>query len=116
MPAKAMSTLAPFVPPMRACWTAERALPGGDFPDGGLPAYLAQAQRRWPFLPAGQVRRLVHAYGTRLGQLLEGVDGQNAAACAYRPHVHAPGARLQCPNTAPNSQNRFCDAPYQRRS
>jgi glycerol-3-phosphate dehydrogenase len=75
---QAMSTLAPFVPPMTACWTAERALPGGDFPDGGLPAYLAQAQRRWPFLPERQLRRLVHGYGTRLGRLLEGVATREA--------------------------------------
>ena len=74
----ALAKLAAFLPGLPACWTAERPLPGGDFPDGGLPAYLAQAQRRWPFVPERQLRRLVHAYGTRLGRLLDGVATREA--------------------------------------
>jgi glycerol-3-phosphate dehydrogenase len=73
-----MSKLAPFLPGLPAPWTASRPLPGGDFPDGGLPEYLAQAQRRWPFLPPAQLRRLVHAYGTRLARLLDGVTTSQA--------------------------------------
>ncbi|MFI4868381.1 MAG: glycerol-3-phosphate dehydrogenase [Steroidobacterales bacterium] len=69
----AMRKLAPFLPGLSGPWTAHRPLPGGDFPDGGLPAYLAQMQRRWPFLPQPQLHRMVHAYGTRLARLLEGV-------------------------------------------
>jgi glycerol-3-phosphate dehydrogenase len=75
---QAMSKLAPFLPGLPGPWTAEMPLPGGDFPDGGLPAYLAQAQRRWPFLPQPQLRRLVHAYGTRLARLLDGVATREA--------------------------------------
>jgi glycerol-3-phosphate dehydrogenase len=75
---QAMSRLASFLPGLSGSWTAERPLPGGDFPDGGLPAYLAQAQRRWPFLPAPQLRRMVHAYGTRLARLLDGVASRDA--------------------------------------
>ena len=75
---QAMNRLAPYLPGLPAPWTAEKPLPGGDFPDGGLPAYLAHAQRRWPFLPAPQLRRLVHAYGTRLARLLDGVGTREA--------------------------------------
>ena len=73
-----MSRLAPFLPALPGPWTADRPLPGGDFPDGGLPAYLAQAQRRWPFLPPPQLRRMVHAYGTRLARMLDGVTAREA--------------------------------------
>jgi glycerol-3-phosphate dehydrogenase len=75
---QAMARLAAFLPGLPGAWTADRPLPGGDFPDGGLPAYLAQAQRRWPFLPPAQLRRLVHAYGTRLARLLDGVTTSEA--------------------------------------
>jgi glycerol-3-phosphate dehydrogenase len=75
---QAMSRLAAFLPGLCGGWTAERPLPGGDFPDGGLPAYLAQARRRWPFLSGWQLRRLVHAYGTRLGRLLDGIACREA--------------------------------------
>jgi len=73
-----ISKLAPFLPGLPAPWTAGRPLPGGDFPDGGLPEYLARAQRRWAFLPPAQLRRLVHAYGTRLARLLDGVTTSEA--------------------------------------
>ena len=75
---QAMSRLAPFLPGLSGAWTADRPLPGGDFPDGGLPAFLAQASRRWPFLPGPQLRRLVHAYGTRLTRLLDGIGSREA--------------------------------------
>ena len=75
---QAMSRLAPFLPALPGPWTADKPLPGGDFPDGGLPEYLGQAQRRWPFLPPAQLRRLVHAYGTRLARLLDGVTTSEA--------------------------------------
>jgi glycerol-3-phosphate dehydrogenase len=75
---QAMSRLAPFLPGLPGAWTGGTPLPGGDFPDGGVPAYLEQAQRRWPFLPPPQLRRMVHAYGTRLPGLLDGVAARDA--------------------------------------
>jgi glycerol-3-phosphate dehydrogenase len=75
---QAMSRLAAFLPTLPGPWTGGKPLPGGDFPDGGLPEYLGQAQRRWPFLPAAQLRRLVHGYGTRLARLLDGVTTSEA--------------------------------------
>jgi glycerol-3-phosphate dehydrogenase len=70
---QAMRKLAAFLPGLPGPWTADSPLPGGDFPDGGVAAFLVQAQRRWPFVPPAQLRRLVHAYGTRLARLLDGV-------------------------------------------
>jgi glycerol-3-phosphate dehydrogenase len=58
-----------------AGWTAKRPLPGGDFPVDGFESLLANIARRFPFLPAATMRRLVRAYGTRADVLLEGVRG-----------------------------------------
>ncbi len=53
-----------------APWTARAPLPGGDMPWDGVAARVAQALRRWPFLNEGEARRMVRAYGTRLGRVL----------------------------------------------
>ncbi|PHK95313.1 glycerol-3-phosphate dehydrogenase [Pseudoroseomonas rhizosphaerae] len=51
-------------------WTAGATLPGGDL--GGLSseAFLAEAERRYPFLPPPQLRRLFHCYGGELDAVL----------------------------------------------
>ena len=51
-------------------WTAATPLPGGDFPYDGIDALVAQARQKWPFLSEDHARRLVHAYGTRIGHVL----------------------------------------------
>ena len=51
-------------------WTANVALPGGDFPDADLERFTAHALQRWPFLPQPMVRRLARLYGTRMAQIL----------------------------------------------
>ncbi|MDN2568154.1 glycerol-3-phosphate dehydrogenase [Aquibium sp. A9E412] len=53
-------------------WTADAALPGGDFPVTGFDAAVAALRRGHPFLEAGHARRLVRLYGTRAGALLAG--------------------------------------------
>ena len=57
-------------------WTTEAPLPGGDFTD--LDAQLDATLRRYPFLAAAELRRLVLAYGTRvkdvLGEMTSGQD------------------------------------------
>ena len=50
--------------------TGEVPLPGGDLPEGGFAAFLAQVRARWPFLPADVAERMAHAYGTRLAQII----------------------------------------------
>ncbi len=65
----ALDRLAHFFPQSRR-WTAQSALPGGDFPFDGIDALLRQTLRQWPFLGEDHARRLVHAYGTRVRNIL----------------------------------------------
>jgi glycerol-3-phosphate dehydrogenase len=56
-------------------WTANAPLPGGDLPAADFDAYLADAARRWKWLPAGLLHRLLRAYGTRIERVLGGAAG-----------------------------------------
>ncbi len=51
-------------------WTAKAPLPGGDFPHDAFDDQVDDARRRWTFLGERHARRLVSAYGTRIGQIL----------------------------------------------
>ncbi len=66
----AFGKLAHFFPPSRP-WTADSALPGGDFAYDGIEALIARNLERWPFLTDEHARRLTHAYGTRVGDVLK---------------------------------------------
>jgi glycerol-3-phosphate dehydrogenase len=59
-------------------WTAHSPLPGGNFAYDGLEALVERTRQTFPFLAAGQARRLVHAYGTRVETVLNGVTGLDA--------------------------------------
>jgi len=65
----ALDRLAHFFPQSRR-WTAQNPLPGGDFPYDGIDALVAQTLQQWPFLGADHARRLAHAYGTRVRNVL----------------------------------------------
>jgi glycerol-3-phosphate dehydrogenase len=66
---RAVSHLLPFYPMSRP-WSAQAALPGGDFPKERFEAEVEDARERWKFLTADQAFRLVSAYGSRLHQVL----------------------------------------------
>jgi glycerol-3-phosphate dehydrogenase len=66
----ALEHLAPFAPGLANPWTEDAPLPGGDMPGADFAAFLADAARRWPWLPADFFRRLAHAYGTRMAELI----------------------------------------------
>ena len=66
----ALGRLSHFFPRARP-WTASSALPGGDFGFDGAPALIARIQSKGPFLSDGHARRLVGAYGTRAGTMLD---------------------------------------------
>ena len=66
----ALEKLAPFVSGRRGSWTGAAPLPGGDLPGADFERFLADVQRRYPWLPAGLARRLARAYGTRIFRLL----------------------------------------------
>ncbi len=65
----AVSKLTPFYP-MSARWTANQALPGGDFRFASFDEQVDRARDRWRFLGEDHVRRLVSAYGTRIEAVL----------------------------------------------
>ena len=45
-------------------------MPGGELPQADFKAFLDGVQRRWPFLPDRLARRLAHAYGTRISDIV----------------------------------------------
>jgi glycerol-3-phosphate dehydrogenase len=65
-----LDRLAHFFPRSQR-WTAHSHLPGGDFPYDGLDALIARTLQRWPFLTDQHARRLAHAYGTRVENVLK---------------------------------------------
>ncbi|SDU15197.1 homodimeric glycerol 3-phosphate dehydrogenase (quinone) [Pseudomonas pohangensis] len=68
----ALEQLQPWFPDMADCWTEHASLPGGEKMDS--PDQLARhLTRHSPWLPAPLARRWAHSYGSRSGQLMEGV-------------------------------------------
>jgi glycerol-3-phosphate dehydrogenase len=57
-------------------WTAGAILPGGDMPGADFDAFVADLQRRRPWLPAFQARRLARAHGTLIDVLLGDAGGE----------------------------------------
>jgi glycerol-3-phosphate dehydrogenase len=66
---RTVSRLTPFYP-MSPRWTAEAALPGGDFPWAQFETEVERARERWKFLTEDQAQRLVSAYGSRVDSVL----------------------------------------------
>jgi glycerol-3-phosphate dehydrogenase len=66
---RAVSQLSVFYP-MSPRWTAQTALPGGDFSSGQFEQQIERACERWKFLTADQAQRLVSAYGSRVDSVL----------------------------------------------
>jgi glycerol-3-phosphate dehydrogenase len=66
---RAVSHLLPFYP-MSKPWTAQAALPGGDFSQDHFETQIEDARERWKFLNPDEALRLVSAYGSRLHQVL----------------------------------------------
>jgi glycerol-3-phosphate dehydrogenase len=66
---RAVSRLTPFYPMSRP-WTATSVLPGGDFTPENFENEVDSACERWRFLTEAQARRLIGAYGSRLGDVL----------------------------------------------
>jgi len=54
--------------------TRARVFPGGAI--AGFEPYLARVRACWPFLGDTRSRRMVHAYGARLGEMLRGVHDE----------------------------------------
>jgi glycerol-3-phosphate dehydrogenase len=69
---EALEKLAPYLSGAEAKegWTANAALPGGDFAVSAGDALMDQIRRDYPFVTPAHARRLVRAYGTRAAKLL----------------------------------------------
>lgn len=71
----ALRKLGPILPApagLAAGWTATTALPGGDFPIDSFAEVRAGLGRRFPFLPAPVLDRLMRSYGTLSEAVLGG--------------------------------------------
>ncbi|MGB7322375.1 MAG: glycerol-3-phosphate dehydrogenase [Albidovulum sp.] len=66
----AMAKIMPALGLSKGAWTAGVPLPGGDFPVDGGPALSAELARRYPFLSAATIRRLIRHYGTEATAIL----------------------------------------------
>jgi glycerol-3-phosphate dehydrogenase len=56
-------------------WTDNEPLPGGEIDPARFEAFVADQQRRWPWLGPQMNRRLARAYGTRMARILSGATG-----------------------------------------
>jgi glycerol-3-phosphate dehydrogenase len=89
---RAVSKLTPFYP-MSPRWTAQAALPGGDFAWTRFDDEVEAARERWRFLDEAQARRLVAAYGTRLAAVLGDAKSRADLGPAFGPELTAAEVR-----------------------
>ena len=69
----ALEKLEPYLPSaarLRRDWSGRTPLPGGDFAVQGFETLVSDLGRDYPWLDAGQRRRLARAYGTRARMVL----------------------------------------------
>jgi glycerol-3-phosphate dehydrogenase len=66
----ALVRLQPYIRGTRGDWSHTAPLPGGDLPDGDLPAFARDVRQRWPFLSDALALRLARSYGTRIEKIL----------------------------------------------
>jgi len=66
----AMDRLKPFLPAMRAAWTAKAPLPGGDIGPDGPQAFLAGLARRYEKLPQHLLQGIADRHGSRADRVL----------------------------------------------
>ncbi len=59
----------------RPTWTVTGTLPGGDFPVDGYDAQVEALAGAHPWLARRTAERLVRAYGTKAGEILQGATG-----------------------------------------
>jgi glycerol-3-phosphate dehydrogenase len=89
---QAVSKLIP-VYPMSPRWTADRSLPGGDFPWPRFDNQVEAARQRWRFLSENEARRLVGAYGTRIGEFLGAAQSRDELGPAFGDSLTAAEVR-----------------------
>jgi glycerol-3-phosphate dehydrogenase len=108
---RAVSRLTPFYP-MSPRWTADAALPGGDFAWARFETEVGRARERWRFLSEDQAHRLVSAYGSRLDTVLGDASDRADLGPAFGPDL--TGAEVRYLMT--QEWARFADDILWRRS
>ena len=85
----AMEKLKPFFPAMGDGWTAETALPGGDFPGADFESYLESFRLANLWLPADVARHYVRLYGSRASTIIAGSTdlGEHFGGTLYRAEI-----------------------------
>ena len=93
----ALAKLAHFFPRTRP-WTARSPLPGGDFVYDGIETLVARTMRTWPFLTPEHARRLAHAYGTRVTDVLKDVSAPSDLGVRFGADLTAAEVRYLMSN------------------
>jgi glycerol-3-phosphate dehydrogenase len=73
---EALDKIGPPVGIEPRCRTRARAFPGGMI--AGFDLHLEHVRTRWPFLGEARARRMAHAYGTSIGEMLGNVTDEAA--------------------------------------
>ena len=81
----ALELLTPHLQPTTP-WTATAPLPGGGIPD--FQHFLTAAAAQYPFLPPQTLRRMAHAYGTRLHEATAGATTLEALGEHFGGGLH----------------------------
>jgi glycerol-3-phosphate dehydrogenase len=89
---RAVSKLTPFYP-MSPRWTANTALPGGDFEWARFEAEVDRARERWRFLSEAEAQRLVGAYGSRVAAVLGEAKQRSDLGPAFGPELSGTEVR-----------------------
>ena len=72
---------------MSPCWTANAPLPGGDFSWERFETEVDSARGRWQFLGEALARRLVAAYGLKVGAILGDAKEKADLGTAFGPEL-----------------------------
>lgn len=88
-----MDKVAPFFPGMKDHWTAEVALPGGDFGVDEVDTLISKLQKDYPFLNAKWARRLIRAYGTESWNILGDAKTQEDLGTDFGATLTEPEVR-----------------------
>ncbi len=84
----ALDQLAPWFPGMKAAWTADAPLPGGEL-DGGLDAFHARLANEYAALPAALLQALARRHGSLVRHVLQGVRTESDLGTHFGADLYA---------------------------
>jgi glycerol-3-phosphate dehydrogenase len=86
---RALDRLAPEFPKLGPAWTADVALPGGDFPPGGAVELVRTLGARHAGMDPALLERLVRRHGSRAAQVLAGSEGAAGTGVRFGADLYA---------------------------